>query len=185
MPAEMKLKEETSSRIILESDPSSRKSMEYLRMLAVPPLLLAGLLIFMNFPTWLNWVIIVLAIVIETVLILFVSSELTDVNVVVDFVAQRATRTEKPFLRRPEKKEMDLNQVKRVLIHCEEQGHHCRMLLESMSSDTLELDFYLPTKDKEEAAFILSKKIGSLLRKPVALKVTDMGNLISEELLQA
>jgi len=184
MSAEMKLKEETPVKIILETDSSNRKWMEYLRMLIVPPLFLAGALIFMNFLTWLNWVITILAILIEIVMILVVSSELTSVTVTIDINSRRAIRTEKLFFIRTKKVELDLNQVNRVLIHCEELGHHCRMLLESINSNSLELDNYLPTPDKQEESFILSKKIGSLLRKPVAIKVTDLGNLISEKILQ-
>jgi hypothetical protein len=184
MPSDMKLKEETPTKIILETDSSSPKWSEYLRMLVIPPLLLAGILIFLSYPTWLNWVITVLAILIETVLIMFVSSELTNAMVTIDLVSQRATRIEKFFFRSPKKMELSLNQVKQVLIHCEEQGHHCRMLLESTTSNSLELDFYLPTDEKQEASIILSKKIGGLLGKPVAMKVTDLGNLISEEIIQ-
>ena len=58
------------------------------------------------------------------------------------------------------------------------------MLLESTTSNSLELDFYLPTDEKQEASIILSKKIGGLLGKPVAMKVTDLGNLIPEEIIQ-
>lgn len=184
MPAEMKLKEETLTKIILEANPSNPKWADYLRMLIIPPLLLAGALIFMDFPNWLNEGMIVLAILIEMVMIMAVSSELVNATVTIDLDSQRATRSEKLFFIRTKHKELDLNQVNRVLIHCEEHGHHCRMLLEAINNNPLEIDFYLPLKDKQEASFLLSKKIGRLLRKPVVLKMTDLGNIISEERIQ-
>jgi hypothetical protein len=183
----MKLKEETSSRIVLETDPSSRKWMEYLRMLVIPPLIFAGVIFSVSLPTWLKWVIIVLAILIEMIMIFEIYLDLASVAVTIDISSQCAIRVEKLFFIRNRKTELDLNQVNRVLIHCKEHGHHrrdCRMLLESTNSRPFDIDFYLPTNEKQEAAFILSKKIGSLLRKPVAMKVTDMKNLISEEILQ-
>jgi len=181
MPAEMKLKEETPTKIILETDSSSRKWAEYLRMLIIPPLFLAGVLIITDFPTWLNWVIISLAVLIEMVMILAVYSELVNVTVTIDINTQRATRIENFFFITTKKIELNFNQVNRVLIHCEEQGHHCRMLLDSISSEPLEIDFYLPFEEKQKASLLLSKKIGELLRKPVVMKVTDLGNLISED----
>ena len=180
MPAEMKLKEETPTKIVLETDSSSRKWAEYLRMLIIPLLLLAGVLIITNFPTWMNWVMITLAVIIEMVMILAVYSELVHVTVTIDMDSQRATRIEKFFFVRMKKIELDFNQINRVLIHCEEQGHHCRLLLDSIDSKPLVIDFYLPLEEKQKASLLLSKKIGALLKKPAVMKVTDLGNVISE-----
>jgi hypothetical protein len=184
MPAEMKLKEETPTKIILETGSPGLKWSSYLLVLVGPPLLLTGILLTSNFAAWLDWVLKVIAALIEMVMILLVLSELTDVTVTIDLNSQRATRAEQLFFVRIKKKALKFDQVSRVLIHCEEHGHHCRMLLDSMNSKPLELDFYLPLEEKQKESFILSKKIGSLLRKPVVVKVTDMGNLISEETIQ-
>ncbi len=182
MPADMKLKEETSTGLVLETDPSGRKWAEYLRMLIIPPLLLAGILIFLNLPSWLNWVVIVLAILIETVMILAVSSELVNVTVTIDLTSQRATRIEEFFFVRTKKIELNLKPVYRVLIHCEELGHHCNLFLESPNDPPFNMDFFsvFLLEEKKE----ISRKIGGLLQKPVILKVTDLSNPISEETIQ-
>jgi hypothetical protein len=180
MPAEMKLKEDSSTRIIVETDSSSRKWSEYLLILLLPVPILAGVLIIARFQSWMDWVIIPLAILIETVVVLAVYSELVNVTVIVDMNSQRATRIENFFFIRTKKIELDFNQINRVLIHCEEHGHHCRLLLDSIISKPLVIDFYLPLEEKQKASLLLSKKIGTLLKKPAVMKVTDLGNVISE-----
>ena len=181
MSVEMKLKEDTSTRIVLESDPSKRKWGEYLRTLVIPPLVLAGILIFMNLSMWLNWVIIVIAVLIEAFMAMVVYSEVVNATVTIEFTSLRATREEKFIFIRTKFIELDLKKVERVLFHVEEVGHHCRMLLEAENNNPFEIDFYLPTSQKQDAMFILGKKIGNNLQKPAVLKVTDQGNLISEE----
>lgn len=158
MSVEMKLKEDTSSRIVLKSDASKRKWGEYLRMLVIPPLVLAGILIYLNFPLWVNWVITIIVFLIEAFLAMVVYTELVSATVTIDFPARRATREEKFIFIRTKFIELDLKKVERVLFHLEEVGHRCRMLLEVEDNNSLEIDHYLPTSQKQDAMFILGKK---------------------------
>jgi hypothetical protein len=183
MSAEMILKEESPSKIILETDPSNRKWAEYIRMLIIPPAILAGIIFFLRFPIWLNWVIAVVITLVEVLFILVVTSELTNTSVTIDFSSQSATRSEKLLFMNKRYIKLDLKQVERVLIHCEEVGHHCKMFLETADHNLFELDFYLPTEEKQEASFALAKTIGSRLQKPVVLKTTDQG-IGSEKIIQ-
>lgn len=77
---EMKLQEAAPTKIVLETDPPNRKWSEYLRMLIIPPLLLAGAIFLLNLPSWLIRAVIGLAILIEIVTIVVVSSELVVVS---------------------------------------------------------------------------------------------------------
>ena len=102
----------------------------------------------------------------------------------IDFDDQRATCVKNLQAGNIEQINLDLKDVSRVRIRAEEHGHHFRLYLESVSSESLQVGIaigsYLP-----EALIAHGKKIGKILNKPVVLQHTNLGNLISEEVLQA
>ena len=180
MPADMKLKEETPTKIVLETDSSSRKWSDYLRILLIPVPFLVAALIIPHFQTWVDWAITALAVLIGIVVILVVYSTLVNVNLLIDANSQRATLIEKFFFIRTRRIRLDFNQINRILIRREEHGQHCSVFLDSTHRTHLLMALNLPDEEKQRASMLLSKKIGILLKKPVVMQVTEMGIVISE-----
>jgi len=89
-------------------------------------------------------------------MIVVVSSELVNVTVTIDINSESAIRTEKFFFIRTKKIELNLKQVDRVLIHCEELGHHCNLLLESPNNPPFNMDFFSVFALEEKK--VISKK---------------------------
>jgi hypothetical protein len=119
--------------------------------------------------------LIVLLIVELFVVYLFVW-DWADVEVTIDLESQRATKIKKFLFVNISKKELRLEKASQVLIHCEEVGKHCTLLIESSSKLAFEVAFGTDI-DLMKA---LGGKIGRLLKKKVVFRHTDMGNLISE-----
>ena len=183
--AEMRVKEETPTRIVLERNPSSRtKWTEYVRNLATPPLLF--FLIAIALSAFLSWssetgaivlqIALIIVVIIELFLVYVFVLDAADVNVTIDLNPQRATHIRKFLFVRISKKEVGLEKVSQVLIHCEEVGKHCKLLLESSSNSPFEVAFGMDM----DFMTALGKKIGRLLNKKVVFRHTDMGNPISE-----
>ena len=180
MPAELKIKEESPTRIIVETDPLGRASSEYLRLLLLPVPFLAGVLIVKYFPTWPDWIIVAVAILVEIVVILIVYVELVNVTLLIDANSQHATLIEKFFFIRTRTIRLDFNQINRVLIRREESGQHYSVFLDSSSRTHLLMALNLPAEEKQRESMLLSKKIGMLMKKPVVMQVTEVGIVISE-----
>jgi len=187
MPANMYLKEETSTKMVFETDSSGHKWKDFLHKLVTPLFVFAGILFscyFWGIPTWLNWMVAVIAIIVEINIIIVIYSQLVDITVIIDLNTQRVTRIQNSFLKRSKTSELNLNQIRRVLIHCEGQGHgsHCKLLLESSNNPPLEIDSF--TASILEMKKVLGNKIGTFLWKPVVLKITDRGIPISQTTIQ-
>lgn len=180
MPAELKIKEESSTRIIVETDRLGRTWSEYLRILLIPVPFLAGALIIKYFQTWPDWIIVAVVALIGIVVTLVVYVELVNVTLLLDANSQRATLIEKIFFIRTRRIRLDFNQINRVLIRREERGQHCSVFLDSTNRTYLLMASKLPAEEKQRASMLLSKKIGILLKKPVVMQVTEMGIVISE-----
>jgi hypothetical protein len=181
---EMQVKEETSTKLVLEMDPSSRPKWSELGSTLIKSFLFLGFAILVHSISWLFWAIIVGVVLVDSFLVyLFVWSMAQDVLVIVDLNSQHAVRTEKFRFNRIKQQKLDLEQVSRVLVHCEDVGKHCRLLLESSSAAPLEISI-IYAGGCVESLKELGNKIGRLVKRPVAYKITDQGHLISEETIQ-
>ena len=105
-----------------------------------------------------------------------------EANVTIDLQSQRATRIEKFRSGKTKQYEIKLEQVSRVVIHSEELGHGCNLVLDSPNN----LPFTVRTGSfvEIESVIALGRKLGDFLKKPVTVKWTDQGNLMSEETVQ-
>jgi len=156
MPGEMKLIEETPTRIIAGTDPSSRTWADYLRVLIIPVPFLAGALIVTNFQTWVDWAITALAVLIGMIVILVVYSTLVNVTLLIDANSQRATLIEKFFFIRTRRIRLDFNQINRILFRREERGQHCSVFLDSTRRTHLLMALNLPDEEKQRASMLLT-----------------------------
>ena len=151
-------------------------------------------------PTWLYWVIGVGVFIVEAfTLYLFLASE-RKITVTIDLHSKNATRVEKLVSGQEKKNEIALDQVNRILLHSEEIGHSTKLLLDSQNHPPLEIAnsydllmleqgkyiYHPPPADMSEIKSLdaLGKRIGDFLTKPVVGKLTEQGNLISEEVIQ-
>jgi hypothetical protein len=107
-----------------------------------------------------------------------------NVTVIIDMAARRAIRTDEFVFGRKQQMELSFEQVSRINIHCEEVGHSCALQLESPSMTPFIVNIFFPTDADRSPLTKFSKKLGRLLRKPVVLKNTDSGDLISEKIIQ-
>jgi len=104
----------------------------------------------------------------------------------IDFDAQRATRIKISKSGETEQTSLDLKDVSRVRIQMEEMGHHFRLYLDTPSTESFEVSIaFINSSYSTDALIAHGKKIGRILNKPVVRQHTDLGNLISEETLQA
>lgn len=200
----LRITEDTPTKLVLEkSFAGSDIWRGWSKPLILPLLLLAGssFALFTGFlQDWWVWAILGGASIVEIfTLYIFLTSE-RKITVTFDLHSRTVTRIEKLVSGKVKKNELKLDQVNRVLMHSEEVGHHTRLLLESQNHPPLEIatNYDLLTLDQgkyiyeppTEAASViksldvLAKKIGELLQKPVVGKLTDQGNLISEEAMQ-
>jgi hypothetical protein len=200
----MRITEDTPTKLVLEkSFAGSDIWRGWSKPLIMPLLFLAGssIALFIGFlQTWWVWVIFGGSLIVEAfTLYMFLSSE-RKLTITFDLHSRIVTRIERLVSGKVKKNELKLDQVNRVLMHSEEVGHHTRLLLESQNHPLLEIatNYDLLTLDQgkyiyepssEDASVIksldvLGKKIGGLVQKPVVGKLTDQGNLISEEVMQ-
>ena len=184
---EMLLKEETPTKLVFEMAPPTRSFWAEWRGPLINPLLFLAVTFFLlstmsTSLTWLYWVIGVGVFLVEIFMFNIIFTSVQNATLTIDLNSQRATRFEKFLFGKEKHEELKLQQVNRVLIHYEEVGHHCKLILESQSNTP-----FIVTYDFGGGAEILKalgKKIGELLKKPVVFKVTDSGNPISEETIQ-
>lgn len=107
-------------------------------------------------------------------------------TVTIDFDSQHAIRIKNPQSVNPEKTELDLNKVSRIRIQMEEMGHHFRLYLEFPDSEPFQVSIaFINSSYSTDDLVTHGKKIGKILNKPVIRQHTDLGNVISEETLQA
>ena len=200
MAVKMLVTEDTPTKVVLQINPvykenrdktyaSSRKSGRgYYRIFTI--LILAALYYFFTKPfgtlLWIFWiftaaVFIVFAWLVYLDRFLVRSNKNTgeEITTTIDLDSQRAFRIEKSKLGEVEQPEMKLNEVRRVLIHCEELGHSCKLFLESMNSTRFEVNSAYDFEMNSLKDF--GKKLGGLLNKPVILKWTEGGKVVSEE----
>lgn len=135
---------------------------------------------------WYFWVFTVIVLVGGVIFVIievsFQSSRKNDAEeatVTIDLDSQRAVRVEKSESGEVSQAEIKLNEVSRVLIHCEEAGHSCKLILDLQNNTPFEVnsayDFEL-NLIKE-----LGKKLGGFLNRPIILKWTEGGKVTSEE----
>ena len=197
----VQIKEETDTKIILEwvKQPvnwSDNLGCIFPLLIAATALVFGLVRAFYFFSagtySWLFWIIAILVVVVEFLIIRLLfgfmrthDNTLEEI-VTVDLDAQRASRKEKLQSGRIKQAELDLGQISRVLINMEEHGHHHRLYLESHDKDAFQVSIAFATGPYSSEELIEhGKKIGRLLSKPVVLKHTDIGHLISEVTIQA
>ena len=102
-----------------------------------------------------------------------------ETTTIIDLNSQQVIRTEKLTNGKVRQSEIKLDEVNRVLIHCEEVGHSCVMFLDSKIQKPFEVNSSTPFElnQLQESG----KRLGMLLNKPVILKWTESGKVISEE----
>ena len=200
MTIQMLVTEDTPTKVVLQTNPAYNQDLDEtyasnlkngLGCLGIFAILLVSILYFF-FTTprsALPWYFWVCSGAFFTVLTVFLLLEISLVNdhrtfgrettVTVDLLSQRALRIEKPRSGKVRQTEINLGEVNRILIDCQEVGHLCKLVLESQNHPPFEVnsayDFDLGLlKD-------LGKKIGGLLNKPVILKLREGGKVESEE----
>jgi hypothetical protein len=150
---------------------------------------------FLNGPhSWLFWIIAIGILIAEFFLIRLIYSYMKDYSkdnvvlvetVTVDLDSQRAIRIEKMQSGKIKEKVLELGQVSRVVVNMEEHGHHHRLYLESPARESFQVSIAFATGSYGSNALIAhGRKIGRFLNKPVVLKHTDLGNIISEDTIQ-
>jgi hypothetical protein len=106
--------------------------------------------------------------------------------ITIDFDSQHATRIKKLKNGNTEQTVLDLKEVSRVRIQMEELGHHFRLFLDTSNSEPFQVSIaFINGSYSTDVLTAHAKKIGKILNKPVIRQHTDLGNLISEETLQA
>ena len=140
---------------------------------------------YLSSPTWLYWVIGVGVFIVNAfILYIFLASE-RKLTITLDLHSRIATRVKKLVIGIERKKELDLEQVSRVLIHCEEVTKWHYVTLDSQNHPHLEVDSALALPSNADALRAISIKIGEFLNKPVVFKKTDQGRLEYEETIQS
>jgi len=202
MAIQMLVTEDTSTKIVLQANPDYNEDLEKtfasnlknglgcLGISAIP--LFFILYFFLTTPRsalpWYFWVCSAAFFIALTIFLLFEISVVNDIRtfaqettVTVDLLSQRALRVEKPKFGRVRQTEINLSEVSRVLVDCQEVGHLCKLLLESENRPPFELnsayDFEMePLKE-------LGKKLGRLINKPVIFRWAEGGTVEAEEAL--
>jgi hypothetical protein len=104
----------------------------------------------------------------------------------IDFDSRLATRVKVSRSGKTEQTDLDLKEVSQVRIQMEEVGHHFRLYLDSPNHVPFQVSIaFINSTYSEGILTAHARKIGELLGKPVVRQHTDMGNLISEEAIQA
>jgi hypothetical protein len=199
--AEMRLIEETPSKLVLAEKDTSQDAGRFLRRLIII-LLVALILGCLNLVTWVGyrdgslswmfwlWVIGILIMDVLTVAGVVFSiwvfmTTVIEATVTIDLHSQRAVRIEKLRFGKTKQYELRLEQVSRVKIHDEEAGKATYLLLESTNNVPFTVSANVPFVDIESRGLgALGLKLGEFLKKPVVKKYTDQGNLLSEETIQ-
>lgn len=200
MAIQMLVTEDTPTKLVLQTNPAYNQDLDNtyasslksgLGCFGILAIVLVFILyLFFTTPLsahpWYFWVFSVAFLIALTVFLFLEISLLNDhrtsareTTVTVDFLSQRASRMEKPKSGKVRQREINLNEVSRVLIDCQEVGHLCKLILESQNNPPFEVnsayDFEMdPLKD-------LGKKIGGHLNKPVVLKLAEGSRVESEE----
>ena len=198
---ELRVKEETPARIVFEWVCQPATLSDNLGCIT-PLLIVIGLLIFGVFEayeyffnntlSWLFWIVVMVVLVLEFFLIRLIYSftktkdTVLEKTVTVDLDRYHATRIEKLQSGEVHQIELDIKHVNRVRIQMEEHGHHFRLYLESPNSEPFQISIaFINSSYSIDALIAHGEKIGKFLDKPVIRQHTDLGNLISEEVLQA
>jgi len=206
--AQMHVTSESSTKMILELDPSwkaetsktyaqsvkqGRGCLGYIALAFVLVLGVVGYSFFTNSIAslpWYFWAFAVVALVgggIFTFIHLsFESShknEAEEAVVTFDLDSQQAIRVEKSNSGKIKQNEIKLEQVTQVLIHGDDLGHRLTVTLESQNNPPFNVNFdvFFDSRPMIE----LGKKLGEFIKKPVVFKVTDAGNPVSEETIQS
>jgi hypothetical protein len=139
---------------------------------------------------WTFWIFAILVFIVGGMFILlevyFVSSHRNDAKeatVTIDLNSHRALRVEKSNSGKTTQKELQLEQVTQVLIHGNDAVHTLEVTLESQNGPP-----FLVTSDvffDSQPMLEFGKKLGAFIKKPVVFRVTEGGELISEETIQA
>jgi len=109
-----------------------------------------------------------------------------DETIIVDFGTGVASIIKVLLSGKTEKTSLELKDVSAVRIQMEEHGHHFRLYLDSPNNDAFQVSIafsmgsYTSTQLNNHG-----RKIGKILKKPVVRQHTDLGNIISEEILQS
>ncbi|MBI1795323.1 MAG: DUF1772 domain-containing protein [Chloroflexi bacterium] len=185
--------EETPTKIILKKNKSEQggEGCTYAAIAVTIALILvsvfAGLAYFNSSRSWLFWTITAAALLIEVLFVYLAvlmspRNNVHEATVSIDLDTQQATRIEKLNSGKIQKYSLRLEQVSRISIHGEDAGHRLEVTLDSQNSLPLKVNsdvFFDPEPMKA-----LGNKIGKLLKKPVVLKITDQGKIVSEEIIQ-
>ena len=197
----MRVIEETPTKLVLEMDPaqkveSPRQGLGCLGVVAFFTFTLIFIFIMFGYPyyntssSWLFWVIGIGVLIMEAIVIIMAiyiarsaKTVVQEATVNIDLQSQHAVRDEKLRSGKVNHYDLDLNEVSRILIHGEELGHSLKVLLDSQSGPQFEVnsDVFFDVEPMKE----FGNKLGNLLKKPVVLKMTDQGNILSEEIIQA
>jgi hypothetical protein len=136
-------------------------------------------------PTWLYWVIGFGVFIVEAfVFYIFLASELK-VTITIDLHSKIAKRVEKNLIGIKKKKELELEQISRVLIHCEEVARWHWVTLDSQTYPPLKLDSAMALPSDANSLRAMSIKVGEFLNKPVVFKKTDHDRLEYEETIRS
>jgi hypothetical protein len=105
-----------------------------------------------------------------------------EATVTIDLESQRALRVEKLHSGKTTQTELTLEQVTQVLIHGNDAVHTLKVTLESQTGPSFHVnsDVFFDSNPMLE----FGKKLGAFIKKPVVFKVTEAGELISEEAVQ-
>jgi hypothetical protein len=205
--AEMHVTHESPTQITLETDPAWREEMSKTYADSITQwrgcggaVAIAFLLLFaiigysrstnsLSSLPWSFWVVAVLVFIGGVLFVLFeVYFELSNRNdaeeatVTIDLESQRALRVEKLHSGKTTQTELNLEQVTQVLIHGNDAVHTLKVTLESQTGPSFHVnsDVFFDSQPMLE----LGKKLGAFIKKPVVFKVTEAGELISEEAVQ-
>jgi hypothetical protein len=203
----LRITEDTPTKVVLEiSFTGSEIWRGWSKSLTIPLLFLAGssIALFAGLhQTWWIWVFACVIfggfLIVEAFLLYLVLSSERKRAITFDLHSRSVTRIEKLISGKEKRNELRIDYVNRVLVHTEEVGHQCNLLLESqnhpplyIASDndlkTLVQGKYIyepPSRDASEikSMGVLGQKIGMLIQKPVVRKLTSGGDLISEEVI--
>lgn len=205
--AEMRLTHESPTEITLELDPEWKVEMSKtyadslkqgrgcFAIVVVAFLLLFAIIGYSNSTNslsslpWSFWIVAALVFIGGMLLVLFevyfIASHQNDAKeamVSIDLDSQRALRVEKSNSGKTTQKELRLEQVTQILIHGDDAVHTLKVTLETQNGPSFSInsDVFYDSQPMLE----LARKLGAFIKKPVVFKITEGGELISEETVQ-
>jgi hypothetical protein len=198
MAIKMIITEDNPKRVVLEMNPKYKKERDNIfssnlkgkiKWLGVYVVLL--IFILYNFLTkplfshslyfWAFTIVFFIALIffVISVITLISKNAVQEIMITIDTVSQKAIRAEKSKAGKVRQTNINLNEVSRVLIHNEVRNQSCLLVLELQDNKYFEID----TVATSESNLLLGsgKQLGELLNKPVILKTTEFGNVLSEQ----